>query len=375
MALALRTRGWSVLLAGDAAKGDPFPDKIRALGLDFAALPVNQRSQNPLSMVSLFIAYIVLFRRVRPEIFHAFTIKPMIVGLLAAAVARVPVRVATVAGLGHIFLSSRPPVRWAAVQLFKLALGRAHRVIFYNSSDQELFERLGLVRPGSSLLIPGSGVDIQRFAPTASDLPKSRPFSVLFIGRLLREKGVGELLQAARKLRAQKFDVRIELLGDLDSNPSSIGQATIDAAVAAGDVHWHGATDDVRPFIADADAVVLPSYREGIPLALIEAAAMGKPLIATDVPGCRDVVRDGVNGLLVRPRDVDDLSAAIERMCLDPTEARSFGEAARIDAETRFSTAVVSRQVVAEYQRLLRAKGLRSGAEFDRLITPPRLEH
>lgn len=353
LATAAKSAGWRVWLAGDTSVDDPYPRRIEELGLSFIGLPVKQRSKNPLSVVALLFFYLRILRKKRPDVFHAFTIKPTIVGLIAARLARVPVRIATIAGLGHVFLSSSRLTRWVAMVMFKIALAQAHRVIFYNSDDRALFEELGLVRPDTGLLIPGSGVDTLLFQPLPLP-PSSRTPTFLFIGRLLREKGVGELLKAARLLRQRGIRANIELLGDLDANnPSSLTQSELDGAISAGDVHWHGATDDVRPYIAQAHVVVLPSYREGIPLSLIEAAAMGRALVASDVPGCRDVVRDGVTGTLVPPRDAEALAHAIAQLAANPTALVAMARAARADAEERFSADIVTQRVLHEYRQLV----------------------
>lgn len=352
LAEAVRTDGWQVALAGDASPGDPYIARIEQLGFDFFALPVAQKSKNPFKVLALVLAYVSLLRRLRPQVFHAFTIKPVIAGLIAAKIVGTPVRLATIAGLGHVFLSSSAPVRWIASQLFRLALGCAHKVFFYNSADRDLFLQLGIVAADKTELIPGSGVDTTRFSPAAG-AGEDQPFTVLFIGRLLKEKGVGELLEAAALLSERGVPVTIEMLGDIDeNNPSSVPRSAVEDAQARGNVVWHGATDDVRPYMARVSAVVLPSYREGIPLSLLEAAAMGKPMIAADVPGCRDVVRHGETGLLVPVKDSESLAAAIAALVADPALARRMGAAARHDAETRFDAAIVTRQVLDTYRRV-----------------------
>jgi glycosyltransferase involved in cell wall biosynthesis len=215
-------------------------------------------------------------------------------------------------------------------------------VFFQNDEDRELFVDRRIVRPEQARVLPGSGVDLERFAP--APLPGGPP-TFLFIGRLLRDKGVVEFVGAARLLRSDFPDARFQLLGGLDEgNRTAIRQAEIDSWVAEGVVEQLGTTDDVRPFIAAANAIVLPSYREGLPRSLLEAAAMARPLIASNVPGCRDVVEDGVNGYLCAVRDAGSLAAAMRRLAqLPPAQQLAMGEAGRRRVQERFSESFVVR--------------------------------
>jgi glycosyltransferase involved in cell wall biosynthesis len=215
-------------------------------------------------------------------------------------------------------------------------------VFFQNEEDRALFVGRGIVRRDQARVVPGSGVDLDHFAP--APLPGGPPV-FLFIGRLLRDKGVGEFVEAARSVRRDFPEARFQLLGGLDEgNLTGIRQAELDSWLAEGVVEHLGTTDDVRPYIAAATAVVLPSYREGLPRSLLEAAAMARPLIASDVPGCRDVVEDRVNGLLCKVRDHRSLAEAMRSLVELPRKQRlAMGEAGRRKVQERFSEALVVR--------------------------------
>jgi glycosyltransferase involved in cell wall biosynthesis len=353
LALGLKKRGWDVVTAGDVSEGG-YEGRLSSIGLKFEAVPVSQKSKNPLSLLVLFFSYAKLLSRERPDVFHAFTIKPTVVGLIVAALFQVPARVATVAGLGHIFLSSSGWIQRVTFVLLRVAFRCAHSVIFYNADDLSLFRKHRLVRADQAKLILGSGVDTAHFSVLTESAPAGDEFIVLFIGRLLKEKGLVELFEAARLLKSRSPRVRVELLGDIDrNNPSSLTAAEVSSAVSEGLLVHHGSTSDVRPYIARANVIVLPSYREGIPLSLLEGAAMGKPLVATRVPGCQDVVVSGKTGILVPPKDAFALAEAIGTLAADVLKAEAMGRAARADVERRFSASVVTDKVIAEYERLL----------------------
>ena len=348
---AALTAGWRVSVTGDDS-GPDYSALLASNGFAFDPVKVNQSSKNPLSILTLVLAYRGAIRDVRPSIFHAFNIKPTVAGLIAARTCGVPVIIATVAGLGHAVLSPNPFVRWASIILFRIAFTAAHRVYFYNSDDMNYFVEKKIVAPKKAMLINGSGVDTTRFSHQPP--PASARFTALFIGRLLNEKGINELFSAARLLKASGSLADIHIVGDIDSNnPSSITHHDIAREVAAGNVTWHGSTNDVVPFIQAAHAIVLPSYREGIPLVLIEGAAVGRALIATDVAGCHDVVRNGVTGILVPLGDVHALASAIDALANDRERTDAMGNAARQDVLARFDAQVVNAAVLADYDQLL----------------------
>jgi glycosyltransferase involved in cell wall biosynthesis len=343
--------GWTVEVAGDVTT-DAYAKALADQGFEFHPVPVDQKSMNPFGLVRLALVYSKLFRSIKPSVFHAFTIKPFIGGLIAARLTGVPIRMATVTGLGHVFLSSSAAVRAVSVILLRVAMSCAHRVFFYNESDRDEYVRRRIVPRAKTRVIGGSGIDTSRFP--LFELPRGRQLSVAFVGRLLHEKGVPELLAAFAQLRQRGVEICLSLIGDVDiHNPSSLTREEIESVVSEGVLEWHGLVSDVRPFVQKADVVILPSHREGIPLALLEGAAMGRALIATDVPGCREVVVHGKTGLLVPLGDVHALADAIEKLATDRDLVASMGAAARADVIARFDSQIVNALVLREYDELM----------------------
>jgi glycosyltransferase involved in cell wall biosynthesis len=291
-----------------------------------------------------------LLREFDPEVVFSYTPKANIyAGLALRGEGRT--FVPNVSGLGYAFVK-RNPLAWLVKRLYRRSFGDAYRVFFQNETDRELFVRAGLARHDLARRLPGSGVDLSRFAPTP--LPLGQRRVLLFVGRLLVDKGVADLVEAARRLlsRRQAFEVR--LLGPLGGeHPNAVPHAHIEAWARQGLITYLGETDDVRPAIAQADVLALPSvYREGVPRSLLEAAAMGRPAITYDMPGCRDAVADGQTGWVCRPGDVEHLTAAIASM-LEATDEqlRAMGQQARRKMEREFDEELVLRayqEVVAD---------------------------
>jgi glycosyltransferase involved in cell wall biosynthesis len=335
------------------AELDGFGERLRREGFDFRPLPVPLHGLDPLGDIKLFVSFHALFRRQRPQVAHFFTIKPVIYGTLAAAAAGVPLRVCTVTGLGHAFTDGAPLVRALAETLYRLALAKAHVVFFQNEEDLALFLDRRLVSARKARLVPGSGVDLARFAPRPfrPGLP-GRPLRFLMLSRLLKEKGVMEFVAAADRLRADGLAADFRLVGALDSrNPTGLTPAQLEALRRSA-VVWTGAADDVRPEIEAADVIVLPSYREGTPRALLEAMAMGRPVIATDAPGCRELARPGVTGERIAPRSAEALAEAARRFIADPGRLASMGAAARALVEARYDEAVVIDRTLQAYREV-----------------------
>jgi glycosyltransferase involved in cell wall biosynthesis len=278
-------------------------------------------------------------RAIRPNIYLGFTAKPNIYGSLAAHSLGIPV-INNVSGLGTAFI--KPGLLTRIVSgLYRLAFHRSATVFFQNRDDLDLFIAARIVRPDRAKLLPGSGIDVRTFLPVHA--PGGGKFVFLLIARMLWDKGVGEYVDAARQVRAKAPDVRFQLLGFVDvANRTAVSRAQVDSWVADGLVEYLGHANDVRPHIAKAGCVVLPSYREGLPRVLLEGAAMAKPLITTDVPGCREVVKDGSNGFLCTVRDSGSLADAMLRMLRMPdAERRAMGEAGRRKVETEFDESIV----------------------------------
>jgi glycosyltransferase involved in cell wall biosynthesis len=360
LAQALRDEGNEVLLVSPPG---PYGERLRALGFQWEAAPMDRRSLNPWRELALVGWLRRLCRRERIDLVHGFTIKCAVYGSLAARLAGVPARVNAVAGMGYVFTSDdlkarmlRPLVRG----LMRLALdGEGARLILQNPDDVALFRTAGLVRPHRVRLIRGSGVDCRRFAPAAQDPAASTPghaLRVVLPARLLWDKGVAEFVTAARKLRAQGRAIEFLLAGTPDpGNPAAVPSETLRAWVTEGVVQWLGHVEDMPALFGSVDVVALPSYREGLPKGLIEAGACGLPLVTTDVPGCREVVRDGVDGLLVPVRDAGALARAIATLHDDPDLRRRLGRAARLRALAEFDERKVVAATLDVYRELAAA--------------------
>ena len=353
LAFALRDAGHELLLVSPPG---PYGEKLRAMGFRWLPAPMERRSLNPLREAQLVAWLRHLFKEEQVDLVHGFTIKCAVYGSLAARLLGDVARVNAVAGMGYVFSSGdlkaralRPVVR----TLMGMALGgQRARLVLQNPDDVALFERARLVAPEAIRLIPGSGVNCERFAPSGARGWGGR-FRVVLPARLLWDKGVAEYVEAARRLRAEGKAIDFLLAGDPDpGNPAAVPEAALRDWVAEGLVDWLGHVDDMPGLFASVDAVILPSYREGLPKGLIEAGACGLPLVTTDVPGCREVVEDGVDGLLVPARDSVSLANAIARLADDPALCDRLGKAVRRKVLARFDERIVVARTLAVYQEL-----------------------
>ncbi|MFN3144904.1 MAG: glycosyltransferase family 4 protein [Paracoccaceae bacterium] len=322
---ALIAKGYHVTVL---APDDHTTEKLSLLGCDTRHLEMNAKGLSVVGEAALLRSMRRHLKDLRPDAVLGFTIKNNLYGALAARTLDIPF-IPTVTGLGTAFLSGST-LQGIAQTLYRLAFRRCPAVIFQNAADRDLFLERGLVRPHQVAMSPGSGVDLDHFAPRPA--PEVRERTVfLFIGRMLADKGVRELIEAARHIRARHPDCEFRFLGPMGKdNRSAIPDAEVRGWIDEGTITYLGPADDVRPHIADADCVVLPSYREGSPRTLIEAAAMARPVITTDVPGCRDVVDPGKSALLCPVRDWVALAAAIEFFFSLPLDRqRAMGIAGR----------------------------------------------
>ena len=305
--------------------------ELEAMGTTPRFYRLDRKGLNPLHDALTVKTLVSLFRQERPDIVFASTIKPVIWGLLAARLARTPGRYAMITGLGFAFEADTPPkkaLKLAACGLYKAALSGAHGVFFQNTEDRDVFLQSRILGANAPIrLFPeGTGVDIERFKP--APLPQNGPVFLL-MARLLEAKGIREYCRAAETLKSAYPDARFHILGPEEKGAGSIPVDELRAYEARGIITYLGKTDDVRPFIADATVMVLPSYREGLPCSLMEGMAMGRCAIAADVPGCRDLVRPDVNGLLVPARNVPALACAMERFLKEPELAAAMGARAQ----------------------------------------------
>lgn len=354
---ALLSDGHRVVIL--APKDDAAP-KLEAMGCSVHHLEMNVKGLNPLQDGRLILRFRKHFREMEPDAVLSFTIKNNIFGAIAAKSLRIPF-IPNVTGLGTAFLSGAVLER-AATALYKAAFRKLPVVFFQNEDDRTLFLDRKLVTTAQARCVPGSGIDLDRFAAAA--LPSDAKAPVfLMIARLLRDKGVVEFVDAARLVRELHAGARFQLLGATSAeNRSAIDRDTVETWVNDGSIEYLGETDDVRPTIKSAHCVVLPSYREGAPRTLIEAAAMARPLIATDVPGCRSVVDDGTTGFLCAPRDAESLARACEAfVALSPQERSDMGLAGRRKMEREFGHNIV----VDAYREALQALASVSRSPFN----------
>lgn len=352
VAQAAQRAGYDVHVA---TMDGPAVADIVALGMTHHVIPMTRSGKHPLQELGTLLALLRLFRRLRPQVVHLVTIKPVLYGGIAARLARVPGMVAAISGLGFVFLSNSLKmrlVRSVVARLYRLALGHPNsRVIFQNASDRDMLKSLGAVRDEQVVLIRGAGVDLDLCQ--ALPEPPAPPVVATMVARLLRDKGVWEFVEAARLLRARGVPVTMRLVGGVDAgNPTSATPAEVEAWQREGCVEALGERSDVPRLYAASHIAVLPSYREGLPKSLIEAAACGRAVVTTDVPGCRDAIEPDETGLLVPVRDPQALADAIARLAEDAALRQSMGAAGRALAEREFNIDRVARIHVELYDTL-----------------------
>jgi glycosyltransferase involved in cell wall biosynthesis len=324
------------LIAAAPAIDETTAGALRELGAQPREIPLSNASLNPLELLRSVRAVRALIREERPDVLIAYTIKPVIAAALAGHAEGVETIVALITGAGYAFTGGREIKRTvsraAASLLYRIALKRTHVIVFQNPDDERLFRELGLVPRGrQTRLVNGSGVDLDYYSPVP--IPNRTAF--LMIARLLKDKGIREFAHAARRLKAAHPEVPITLVGDLDPSPDSLSRRELEELTDCG-IDYLGHVGDVRPAIAACSVYVLPSYREGTPRSVLEAMAMGRAIITTDAPGCRETVREGENGVLVQPRDAQSLFDAMMRFVREPALAQTMGTESRRLAEAKY---------------------------------------
>lgn len=352
LARAARDAGMDVLVS--TRVGD-FGPRIEAEGFRLFPVEVRRAFGGPAAEWRSLKQIVRLYRSERPDIVHHVALKPIVLGSIAARLAGVPSVVNAFAGLGYLFTEgrSRPEAKRAVgILALRVAIRLARgRVVLQNDDDREELLRHGIVRKEKTVIIRGSGVDVARFTPAPE--PAGVPLVVL-PGRMLWDKGVAEFVEAARLLKRRGVSARFALVGPVDTeNPVRIPESQLVEWCREGAVEWWGQKSEMAEIFRSARLVVLPSYREGLPKALLEAASCGRALVATDVPGCRDVVEDGINGLLIPARESAAVASAIERLLSDSTLRLAMGEKGRQMVLARFSEEQVTRETLALYSELL----------------------
>lgn len=318
--------------------------ELADLGIHYELVDLDRPGMNPLRDVRSCWRLAKTFRRLAPEVVFASTIKPVIYGSIAAHLARVPRIVSMITGLGYLFTGDSPRQRFGravASALYRLALPFNKVVLFQNPDDLALFRQMGLVEPEQkAAIVHGDGVNLERFQN--QPLP-SGPVRFLMIARLLYDKGIVEFVEAARLVKREFPHVRFDVVGPHDPNlPRSVTSSELDAWRSEGHITFHGGVKDVRPYLASCSVFVLPSYREGTPCTILEAMASGRPIITTDVPGCRETVVPEANGLMVPPKDAEALALAMRRFIAEPSLVARMGMASREIAEAKYDVVKVN---------------------------------
>lgn len=356
---AIKAAGFEIHIAAPEFQNFPEErDGLVALGYIVHDIPMQRTGTNPVVDAKTLLALYRLMKAIKPDYIMGYTIKPVIYGLLAAKTAKVPHRIALITGLGYAFQGAdnqnyrKSNLQKIMHQLYSTALTSAQVVFFQNPDDEALFKSMNILKPTTSTkVVNGSGVDISEYNvmpfPTNNEsLPR-----FLLIARLLGDKGIREYAQAARIIKVKYPQVQFDLVGWIDDNPDSIKQSELDSWIEDGLFTFWGKLTDVQPAIAASSVYVLPSYREGTPRTVLEAMAMGRPIITTDAPGCRETVIHGYNGYLVPVKAVEELATAMERFILEPKLIGQMGKASRQLVEEKFDVDAVN-------QSMLEAMGL-----------------
>jgi len=345
---AFLAKGWEVVAI---APKDDFSDRLVAMGCEFIPIQMDNKGSNPFKDLGLFFRFIATYRKAKIDLALQYTIKPNIYGTLAAKVLGIPV-INNVSGLGTVFLHDNL-VSKIAQSLYRFAFQFPRKVFFQNLDDQNLFMKMNLVDEKRTGLLPGSGVDLKKYTPTA--IQDSKPFRFLFIGRLLFDKGIREFSEAAKILKDKGLEVECAILGFVETQSGlGISENLVKEWEVQKLVRFLGGTDDVRPFITDSHCVVLPSYREGTPKALLEALALARPIVTTDAPGCRETVVEGYNGLICQVKSGEDLARAMETMAnFSTVQLNLMGQNGRKLAEEKFDEQIVIGRYLEEMEKIL----------------------
>lgn len=352
LALAARKSGYTVKIA---TMPGPAVEKIRELGFEHYSIPMSRSGRNPLNEAVTLFALLKLLWQLKPDVVHLVTIKPVLYGGLAARLAPVKGVVCAVSGLGFVFMTKGVKagfLRSLVKGLYRLALRRQNlKVIFQNPDDRDVLLGIRAITSEQVEMIRGSGVDLSLYEvkPESDGLPV-----VCFAARLLRDKGVFEFVDAARLLHQKGVNARFVIAGDSDpGNPTSVSESDVDHWRKEGIVEVLGYQRDIAVLFSKVSLVVLPSYREGLPKVLVEAAAAGRAVVTTDVPGCRDAIEPGVSGLLVPVKNVSSLAEAIERLIVDEPLRQTMGKAGRALAEREFGIEKIVDQHLKIYAKVV----------------------
>lgn len=354
---AISSLGYEIhILAPELSTHQKELESLSKLGYYLHEVPLQRTGTNPITDLRTLLSTYSLLLKIKPDVILSYTIKPIIYGTLAAWLAKIPKRFVLISGLGYTFSEidekdTRTPLQKFIHSLYTQALTKSDKVFFQNPDDLHLFKKLSILKPNiAATIVNGSGVDISRFGvlpfPTYSS-GKIKP-SFLLIARLLKDKGLIEYIEAAKIIKSRYPEAEFHLVGYIDENPAAITQSQLDEWVNSGVVNYWGKLNDVRPAIAASSVYVLPSYREGTSRSVLEAMAMGRPIITTDAPGCRETVDDSVNGYLVPIKNVDDLVDAMEKFIVQPELIKTMGKASRQLTEEKYDVKKVNEFMIQE---------------------------
>lgn len=320
--------------------------QLQLLGVHIHEVELKRTGMNPFHDLRTIYKLWRLMLKIKPKYSLGYTHKPVIYGNLAAWMARVPKRFALITGVGYTFQSKIVLLNYIVKSLYKIALANTHKVLFQNPDDESLFYTLGILSPldKKTAVVNGSGVDLDKFKPAL--FPNSIQF--LLIARLLGDKGVREYFKAASIVKKKYSDTCFGLVGWIDDNPNAISESELQQWIDKGDIKFYGRLDDVTSAIANSSIYVLPSYSEGTPRTVLEAMAMGRPIITTDAPGCRETVVDGYNGFLVPVKSVDELAIAMLKFLDEPNLIEQMGDCSRKIAEQKYDVDKVNEHMLIE---------------------------
>ncbi|MGB9975785.1 glycosyltransferase family 4 protein [Thermovenabulum sp.] len=321
-----------------------YENELKKLGAEFIQIPLDRTGGNPAKDLKTLLSLIKVINKIEPDIVLSYAIKPVIYGSLAARILKVEAVYSMITGLGYVFTRDKGKegiLKKVVKILYKEALKNNKAVFFQNPDDMEFFRSEKILdNRTQAVLINGSGVNIDRFYYVS---PPIKPLSFLLIARLIWDKGIGVYVEAARKLKSRHPEVSFKLLGPFDSNPAAIKKNDVEKWISEGIIEYLGETEDVRPYIANSSVYVLPSYyREGTPRSILEAMAMGRPIITTNAPGCKETVKEGVNGFLVPTKDPYSLARAMEKFIQNPDLIISMGKESRKIAEMKYDVNTVN---------------------------------
>ncbi|MDX2190092.1 MAG: glycosyltransferase family 4 protein [Bacteroidota bacterium] len=338
------------------APEDDYAPRLISENCKFIPVSIESRGLNPLKDLKLFLKLWYVFHKEKPDVVMSYTIKPNIYGALAARILGIKI-ICNVTGLGTVFIRQNPIYK-VAHWLYKFAFLYPQKVYFQNSDDYNLFINLKLVSPSKAEIMPGSGVDLQKFMPKKM-LSNDKPIFLL-VSRILQDKGIKEFIEAIKLVFSKGYEAKFQLLGSIeDSNHSGISVNDIHNWQKQGYITYLGFTDNVLPFYESADCVILPSYREGMPKSLLEAMAVAKPIITTNVPGCRELVYEGENGYLCAPKDSISLANSIEKICnLPAIERQKMGQKSRVIVEQGYDQNFVTFKYIQTINQITTFNGI-----------------